>query len=207
MRKTALTGRVHEYSCTRLFFYPALVFLLVTTAAGCAARDFSQFRSGIESRGHYIPGVPFFRQSESTCGPAALASVLSFWGSPVDLQSITANIYIPKLGGTLPMDMERFARETGFTAVSSTGSPAALKGVVRKGVPVICLLDLGFGIYRQPHYVTVTGFDDVNAVIIAHDGVKPDAVFTDEAFQKSWKRAGNWMLVITHAETGGGYAQ
>jgi hypothetical protein len=53
----------------------------------------------------------------------------------------------------------------------------------------------GFGPYRQPHYVTVIGFDDVNAVIIAHDGLKANSVIGYETFEKEWTRAGHWMLI------------
>jgi len=94
------------------------------------------------------------------------------------------------------MDMENYAREEGFATVSSEGTLKELKAYVRKGIPVICMLDLGFGLYHRPHYVTMIGFDDVNAVIIGHDGKMPDSLIAYVAFQKAWSRAGRWMLVI-----------
>jgi hypothetical protein len=94
------------------------------------------------------------------------------------------------------MDMENFAREAGFATASSSGTLDELKAYVRKGTPVICMLDLGFGPYRQPHYIIVIGFDDVNAVIIEHDGLKPNSLMGYDTFMKAWDRAGRWMLVI-----------
>ena len=170
--------------------------MAASSGSGCAGKQFDDIRIGLETRGHYIKGVPFYRQSESTCGPAALASVVSYWGHPADLEQITAKIYIPKLGGTLPMDMEAFARESGFTTASSEGTLEELKAYVRKGMPVICMLDLGFGLYHRPHYITMVGFDDVNAVIIGHDGKIPDSVIGYDVFRKAWDRTGRWMLVI-----------
>jgi ABC-type bacteriocin/lantibiotic exporter with double-glycine peptidase domain len=170
--------------------------MATNSITGCGGKNFAGLRSGIESRGHYIEGVPFYRQSESTCGPAALASVLAFWGRQVNLEEITAKVYLPKLRGTLPMDMESYARGAGFKTGSSAGTLEELKVYIRKEMPVICLLDLGFGIYQKPHYVTVIGFDDMNEVIIEHDGLEPNSVLTYEKFRTAWTRAGSWMLAI-----------
>lgn len=190
-------GRGHDKTCSRLFCFFAIALLATCFITGCGGKNFAGLRSGIETRGHYIEGVPFYRQSESTCGPAALASILAFRGRPVNLEQITAKVYLPKLRGTLPMDVENYAREAGFKAESSAGTLEELKANIRKGVPVICLLDLGFGLYRQPHYISAIGFDDVNAVIVEHDGLQPDRLMGYDAFDKAWARAGRWMLVIT----------
>ncbi len=178
-------------------YFLAVIFLLAGSLAACTGRDFASFRESIEARGHYIQGVPFYKQSEDTCGPAALASVLAFWGRQVNLEDITKKVYLRELRGTLPMDMDRFARESGFDTSSFSGTLQGLKEYIRKGSPVICLLDLGFWVYRQPHYVTVIGFDDVNDLVIEHDGLKPDSLMSYEKFSKAWARAGFWMLVIT----------
>jgi ABC-type bacteriocin/lantibiotic exporter with double-glycine peptidase domain len=177
-----------------LFFF-LLAVVLTTIISGCASKNFSTLRPGIELRGHYIDGVPFYQQKDSYCGPAALASVLGFWGRPASLEQITAAVYLPELRGTLPMDMENFMLEAGFKTIASTGTLEELKVRIRTGLPVICLLDLGFGPYRQPHYVTVIGFDDANAVIIAHDGLKANNVIGYKTFENEWTRAGHWMLI------------
>jgi ABC-type bacteriocin/lantibiotic exporter with double-glycine peptidase domain len=174
------------------------LFLLsvIVLAAGCGKKSFEAIRPGIEARGHYIEGVPFVKQTEYDCGPAALAGVLAFHGRPTDLETITAGIYLPRLRGTLPMDLERFAKDSGLTTASSAGTVDTLKAVIRNNIPVICLLDLGFGPYRQPHYVTIIGFDDGNGLFIMHDGITPDKTMSYEAFEKKWARAGRWMIVI-----------
>jgi ABC-type bacteriocin/lantibiotic exporter with double-glycine peptidase domain len=164
--------------------------------SGCLGRIFSDLRPGLETRGYYIEGVPFYRQSESTCGPAALASILAFRGRPESLERITEAIYLPELRGTLPMDMEKFAQDAGFKTTSSSGTLDGLKAYVRNGIPVICMLDLGFSLYRKPHYISVIGFDDVNAVVIGHDGLTPNSLIGYEKFDAKWGRAGHWMLVI-----------
>ncbi len=179
-----------------LFFMGALTALILALP-GCAAKNFDAIRSGLEARGHYIKGVPFVKQTEYDCGPAALASVLSFRGRTVDLERITASVYLPQLRGTLPMDLERYAKDEGFKTSSSAGTAAALKTVIRDNIPIICLLDLGFWFYRQPHFVTVIGFDDRNDLFIMHDGATPNRTMAYMDFKKKWSRAGKWMIVIT----------
>jgi ABC-type bacteriocin/lantibiotic exporter with double-glycine peptidase domain len=185
-----------------LLVLPALVFL-----SACATMDFSALRPGIEERGHYIASVPFYRQGEDSCGPAALAGVASFWGQRVDVKQIRDRVYLPELRGTLPMDMERFMREAGFLTSSSSGTLRDVKAWVRKNMPVICLLDMGFSLYRKPHYVTVIGFDDINKVLITHDGLTENKVIGYEKFLKEWERGGNWMLVALPGTTTGGEKQ
>ncbi|MHB8844859.1 MAG: C39 family peptidase [Nitrospirota bacterium] len=178
----------------RGLFLPILALLLTV---GCGALNFEAVLPGIEARGHYIDGVPFIRQTGNDCGPAALAGVFAFYGKPADLDAITAAIYLPRLRGTLPMDLEQYARTSGFQTRSSDNTPKALKEAIRHNNPVICLLDLGVGPYRQPHYVIVTGFDEVNALFIMHDGKTADRTMAYEKFGKYWLRAGNWMVVIS----------
>lgn len=189
-------SRGRDKTRARLFIFFGLLLLGMSFIPACAGKDFAALRPGLEIRGRYIEGVPFYRQSESTCGPAALASILAFWGRPISQEQIAAKIYLPELRGTLPMDMENFAREAGFKTASSAGTLAELKNSIRKGVPVICLLDFGFSFYHRPHYVSVIGFDDVNAVFIMHDGLKPNSVMRYNEFNKVWGRADRWMLVI-----------
>src|SRR5574340_455105 len=96
---------VNSYAVHGFFFL--VLFLLV--CAGCAEPGFESLRLG--DQGRYIENVPFFRQGEAACGPAALAGVLKYRGRPRTLDEITQRVYTPKLRGTLPMDMERYARE------------------------------------------------------------------------------------------------
>jgi ABC-type bacteriocin/lantibiotic exporter with double-glycine peptidase domain len=94
------------------------------------------------------------------------------------------------------MDMERAAKEQGLRTATAHGDRGLLFASLRRNVPVICLLDLGFGPVKQPHYVIVTGFDDGNRLFIMHDGAVRDRTMSYEQFEKYWSRAGKWMLVV-----------
>lgn len=181
------------YVCGLLFCLAGAVPALLPS---CASLGLSDIRPGIESRGRYIAGVPFVRQGADDCGPAALVSVLSFSGRAVGIDAVRQAVYTPKLKGTLPMDMENYARSAGFRVEAGPGTLDMLQAAVRLGRPVICLIDLGFGPWRRPHYVTVIGFDDVYRVLIMHDGRKPDRVVRYDSFETSWGRTGRWMLVV-----------
>jgi ABC-type bacteriocin/lantibiotic exporter with double-glycine peptidase domain len=178
-----------------LFLLVVVPFLLC--ALGCGGPSFEELRAGIASRGHYIGGVPFVKQHDDDCGPAALAAVFAYWKRPVDLATISAAVYLPALHGTFPMDLERYARESGFLTSSPKGSLKELKAEVRRDRPVICLLDLGFSVYKQPHYVAVIGFDDAAGLFIMHDGGQANRTMSAQDLEKAWSRAGHWMLVVT----------
>jgi ABC-type bacteriocin/lantibiotic exporter with double-glycine peptidase domain len=191
IRHQAVNDRVHG------LFLLAVLCLLTPVLPACRAASFSEVRRDIASRGHYIEGVPFVRQEEYACGPAALAGVYAYWKRPIDLDRLTGRVVLPQLGGTLPMDMARAANEDGFRAVTAHGDRGLLFSSLRQDVPVICLLDLGFGPYQRPHYVTVVGYDDGNGLFILHDGMTQDRTMTYGQFEKAWTRGGKWMLVIT----------
>ena len=174
-----------------------LFMALILPVCACAPEmRFETLREGIESRGHYIDGVPFLRQPVSSCGPAALATVFSFLGRSVEIEAIKRTIYLPSLQGTLPSDMERYPRSQGFQVTPGPNTYDALAAALRENVPVICLLDLGYSMYKQPHYVTVIGYDDVRGAIIMHDGESPNRVLSKDRFLSAWSRTRNWMMVV-----------
>lgn len=169
----------------------AVIFILLSA---CAA-DFASLRPGLEERGHYIQGVPFYDQDDNHCGPAVLAGVVSFWGRTA---GNTARHHAGA-SGTLPLDVEQYLHEAGFETKSLKGNIKTLTARVRQNIPVIALLDIGFGPYRIPHYVTVIGFDEVNKVVILHDGITQNKVIGYDSFVRYWSRAAFWMVVAVPA--------
>jgi hypothetical protein len=194
MPRAVYSSREHAPSCARLFLFCIFAVLIF---AGCATGRFAEIRADLDSHGHYVDGVPFFRQRESTCGPVALAGVLAFRGKAADPDRIAANIFLPGLRGTLPMDMESAARSEGVHVESRSGTFEDLKARINRNDPVICLIDAGIWVYRKPHYVIVLGFDDLHRVVIVHDGSHPNVLMPYAAFDEAWERGGRWMLIIT----------
>jgi Peptidase_C39 like family len=145
-------------------------------------------------------GVPFFPQKELGCGPAALSSLLTYWGHPVTLEEITREIQLKELKGSLPLDLELAARNHGLSASSYAGSLEDLRSHLSKNQPVIAFLNLGWRIFPRGHFVVVTGYDEVHSELIMHSGdVAYERVPLDR-FLKAWSMTGHWSLLILPKE-------
>lgn len=143
---------------------------------------------------HVIEGVPFVKQDTQYCGPASLASVLNYYGDPVDQETIGRDTYSEKLKGTLITDLENFARARGFTTRSARGRLEDIRSEVSAGRPVIVLIDRGFSALSRLHYLVVFGFDDGG--FIAHDGFRASQRYPYTDFEKQWTRAGSTYLLV-----------
>src|SRR5262245_32457492 len=62
--------------------------------------------------------VPFVPQQKDTCGPAALAMVLRYWGLPVSHDVVARELKAPDLRGVAGSRLEEFARDHGLLAVA-----------------------------------------------------------------------------------------
>jgi ABC-type bacteriocin/lantibiotic exporter with double-glycine peptidase domain len=143
---------------------------------------------------HIIDGVPFVMQESRYCGPASLASVLAYYGDPVDQKTIGKAVYDPTLQGSLITDLENYARRQGFKTTSDRGNATALKEFVRENRPVIVLVDKGFWVVSNPHYLVIYGFNAHG--FIAHDGFEGAQEFPYGKFEDTWEKAGKTYLLI-----------
>ena len=141
-----------------------------------------------------IEGVPFVKQDSQFCGPASLASVMTYHGTPVDQKAVGAAVYSEKLQGALITDLERYAREAGFLTKSGRGSAEGLKTEIDRGRPVIVLVDLGFWVVSKPHYLVVIGYDDEG--FTAHDGYTPQNRYSYDRFGAIWEKMGHAYLLV-----------
>ncbi len=156
-----------------------IVFLLLLTSNALASE---------------IGGVPFIRQDSQYCGPAALASVLSYYGAPVDQKVIGSRVYNEKLQGALITDLERYARDAGFETKSGRGTVEELKAEIDHGRPVIVLVDRGFWVLSRTHYLVVFGYDDEG--FTAHDGFTAAQRYRYDSFRDMWEKMGNAYLLV-----------
>ena len=145
---------------------------------------------------HYIPAVPFFPQSKYQCGPAALASVLNYYGCRVTHGEIANAIYRKRLKGTLSIDLILFARRMGFSARAYRGSLNDLKGHISKDRPLIVFQDLGYPFFPIRHFSVVIGYDNAERILILHSGKRINKVISYERFLRSWTELDYWTLLI-----------
>ncbi len=145
----------------------------------------------------YIKDVPFFSQKKYYCGPAALASVMNFYGISLSEEEIAKEVYNPKLGGALSMDMLNYARAKGLDAAYYKGSMENIKKEISLGKPVILFLDLGYFFYPVRHYMVAIGYNDKTGYLIAHSGAEKDKTFSYKELQAAWEKTGFGMILIT----------
>ena len=145
---------------------------------------------------HYISDVPFFPQSKYQCGPAALASVLNYYGCPVTQGEIAKAIYRKRFKGTLSIDLMLFAQKMGFNARPYRGNLTDLKGHISKDRPLIVFQDLGNPFLSIRHFSVVIGYDDTERILILHSGKRINKVISYEKFLKSWAEMDYWTLLI-----------
>ena len=141
-----------------------------------------------------IEGVPFIQQDSQFCGPAALASVMSYYGAPVDQKTIGSKVYSEKLQGALITDLERYARDAGFQTRSGQGTVEGLKEEIDRRRPVIVLVDRGFWVLSRTHYLVLFGYDDEG--FTAHDGFSASKRYRYDEFREIWGKMGNAYLLV-----------
>lgn len=149
------------------------------------------------SAGYFIEGVPFFPQSELMCGPAALASVLNFYGDAVALEEVSRAVYHSKLKGSLTIDLLLYAKERGFEARFYTGGLEDLKARLREKNPLILFLNLGYDFYPVGHYVVAVGYNEDMGVVVAHSATAREKVFGYGKLLGDWEKTGFSTLLIT----------
>ncbi len=195
----------------------AAVALLIEISFGCAARPAVLHPAALSGHRsvHRIANVPFVPGDPGACGPAALSSLLAYWGDPVPVDAIARALAKPSLAGVLPLDLARFAadrvsrpasgvsRGAALEATETIGSIDWLRDEVRRDRPVIAFLDLGVGPWRRGHFVVVVGYDDASGDVALYSGRDARAIMSYARFTRAWQRAGSWALRLAPADAAG----
>lgn len=170
----------------RLYISIPFLFFLVSCAGVPDVRDSSSSR--------LIENVPFHPQESYQCGPASLAGVLNYWHVEVSPENIAEGIYSESAGGTLDFDMVLYARQQGLEVSQYKGDFADIKRNIDWGYPVIVLVDYGFWIYQQYHYMVVVGYNE-NGIVV-NSGRERLKFISLTDFLKSWEKTEFWTMLI-----------
>jgi ABC-type bacteriocin/lantibiotic exporter with double-glycine peptidase domain len=163
--------------------------------------------------GALIEAVPFFPQpqGELMCGPAALASVMGYYGGADGsdgsdgIGAVAREVYNKRLSGTLPIDLFIYAKELGFGAEYYKGGLEDLKERLRARTPLILFLNLGIKAYPVGHYIVAVGYNDALQVVLAHSALEREKVYGYRRLLMAWSKTGFATLLITprpHPEDG-----
>lgn len=188
-------------SFRKAFFLSVILFLL--SGCGPPARDAVLASLGADmAAGAYVDGVPFFPQDEYLCGPAALASVMAFYGAEESMDGVAGAVYNEKLRGTLPMDLLVYARDRGFETSYYRGGFKDLAERLGNGEPLVLFLNLGYDVYPVGHYIVAVGISEKDGAVLAHSGVEREKVYGMKELQKAWSRTGFSTLLVRPAGRG-----
>jgi tetratricopeptide (TPR) repeat protein len=141
-----------------------------------------------------ISDVPFFRQKQHECGPAALACVYNFLGLQQDVEEISKRIYSRKQKGSLNLQLLIDAREQGLTATMYSGSFERIREAVDDGTPLTLMISEGGD---SLHYIVVVGYEgDGLSTIVVHDGYRPHKRYAREELETKWRATGYCTIEI-----------
>lgn len=168
-----------------------LLFLIIPLLFSCAG-PIPLKESGTA---RILNNVPFYPQETWQCGPASLAAVLNYWGLKVSPADITAAIYSQEAKGTLDMDMVFYAEKKGWKATQYPGGREDVIKEIDAGIPLIVLVDYGFWIYQQQHFMVVIGYDET--AVIAHSGKERNKRIPWKYFLRTWEKTKFWTLRVT----------
>ncbi len=139
--------------------------------------------------------VPFVPQQGDTCGPAALAMVLRYWGRAASHEELARELDARELKGVAGSRLAEAARSRGLTAVAYRGDAGQLRDFVGKGRPLVVAWDMGGGRF---HNVVVVGFEGEDVVV--HDPAQgASRTVKRAAFEERWAGAGRWTLLVMPA--------
>ncbi|MCU1382808.1 MAG: hypothetical protein JWL71_1505 [Acidobacteria bacterium] len=136
--------------------------------------------------------VPYLPQTDALCGGAAAAMVFRYWGDAhADAQAF-APLVDRRAGGIANDVLVRAIGAKGWRTARAGDSLAALRARVNDKQPVIVLLPDRGPLY---HYVVVVAATD--DTIVVHDpSWGPSRSIGAPDFERAWKNAGFWSLVI-----------
>ncbi len=179
-------------------FYAA-VLLAILSLASCTAIPGGSVIRDIKERpenGAFIDGVPFFPQDTSMCGPAALASVIGYWGTPASMNAVAEKVYHERFKGTLPIDMFIYAKELGYEASFYSGTLDDLKKRVSEKIPLILFINTGYALYPRGHYIVVTGYNEKMRMVTAHSAMNANEPFSYDRLLNAWSKTDYSTLLV-----------
>ena len=143
-----------------------------------------------------IADVPPFQEQtrRDDCAGVALASLLGHNGISATPADIDAAVYDPRLGGALLADVEQFAARAGAHPRSGRGGEAELRALLRAGRPVLVPLDLGWWLWRRPHYTVVYGASATAFLMHVRQG--ESLAMPGGEFERRWSAMGRLYLYL-----------
>ena len=139
--------------------------------------------------------VPFHRQDDYLCGPAALAMVFNAAGVQADVDSLTPMVYLPGRQGSLQAEMLGATRRSGLLAYTLAPKLEDLLRELAAGTPVVVLVNFSFKAAPVWHYAVVVGYDlDKGELIVRSAGRSRDP-WSFSFLEFFWQDSNYWSML------------
>ena len=147
--------------------------ILVWLIAGCASRgpvlSNSLDRPGVPANVDLVD-VPFFPQEEYQCGPAALATALSYSGLALTPDELAPRVYLPGKEGSLQVEMVAAVRRYDRIPYLIQPTLPALLAELQANRPVIVFENLGIAALPVWHFAVVVGYSKDDDSLLLRSG-------------------------------------
>jgi tetratricopeptide (TPR) repeat protein len=166
--------------------------------AGCAARapTLSALGSSAAPARLELADVPFFPQQAYQCGPAALATVLTYSGRPTTPEALAPRVYLPGRQGSLQVELVGAVRREDRIPYVIQASLAALMAELQAGRPVVALQNLGLTRLPKWHFAVVIGYSKQDDAVVLRSGTRQRVNMSAYHFVRTWEPGGRWGLVV-----------
>ena len=181
---------------SKQMFGACILLMPLCLLLGCAQKVPVHDRAAPADEAKILEGVPFVKQKARFCGPAALASVMRFYGDNVSQEEIAEEIYTPKLRGALISDMAYYARQKGYSVETPNGEVNLLVSLLNEGVPPIVLVDRGRWIASIPHYYVIYGYNKKRNTFLLHTGFASNEEIEFSELDREWQKMNRLLLVV-----------
>jgi ABC-type bacteriocin/lantibiotic exporter with double-glycine peptidase domain len=162
-------------------------------SAGCARYHASSDRVRLAENKQVLLNVPFYPDEGDQCGPAALASVMEYWGKPERPARLKQEVFKTHLRDLPAVDLKPAAESRGLSVELADGSLVRVKRELESGHPLIAFVVSSDG---ESRYFVITGYDDEQQCIFAHTGKNRDERIAYSEFDEQWRKTDRWALLI-----------
>jgi tetratricopeptide (TPR) repeat protein len=146
-----------------------------------------------------LSNVPFVAQDEYQCGPAALATTMSYAGIAISPDDLVSQVYLPARHGSLQIEMLAAPRKYGIVSYKLAPRFADVLREVAAGNPVIVLQDFGVWPISIWHYSVVVGYDHSRGVVLIRSGLEPRPPMPFAVLEYLWRESEYWAMVTPPA--------
>lgn len=173
-------------------------FVALLALAGCAFNEPSRTQSpaGASPTPVELADVPFFPQDAFQCGPAALATVLTYSGQPATPESLAPRMYLPERKGSLQIELVAAARSQQRIAYVLPPTLEALLDELRAGRPVVVLQNLGIEAVPIWHFAVVVGYSAPDETFLLRSGAERRKEESAADFGRRWLLGRQWAMVV-----------